>query len=57
MPSGLFHREGARWVFAGETPAGFAGYSKDHVELLVRYMFQLNAEEQRRLLAMMPASR
>ena len=57
MPSGLFHREGSRWVFAGETPAGFAGYSKDHVDLLVRYMFQLNADEQRRLLAMMPAPR
>ncbi|HXJ44555.1 MAG TPA: hypothetical protein VNH18_35035, partial [Bryobacteraceae bacterium] len=55
MPSGLFHRDGARWVFAGETPAGFSRYPKDHVDLLVRYMFQLNADEQRRLIGMMPA--
>jgi hypothetical protein len=49
MPSGLFRREGGRWVFAGPVPATFSGYTKDHAELLVRYMFQFTAEEQRRL--------
>ncbi len=49
MPSGLFRRDGSRWVFAGPTPASFQGYPRDHVELLVRYMFQFTSEEQRRL--------
>lgn len=56
MPSGLFRREGDRWVFAGPTPPIFAGYDKDHVQLLVRYMFELTAEEQRRLVQRMPAT-
>jgi hypothetical protein len=51
MPSGLFRREGDRWVFAGPLPEAFKTYPGDHVDLLVRYMFQLTAEEQRRLLA------
>ncbi len=55
MPSGLFRKEGGRWVFAGETPAQFDGYTKDHAELLVRYMMQMDAPEQRRLMGMMPA--
>lgn len=50
MPSGLFHREGNRWIFSGPLPASFHGYSKDHADLLVRYMFQLTPEEQRSLL-------
>jgi len=50
MPSGLFHREGDRWVFSGPLPASFHGYAKDHADLLVRYMFQLTPEEQRSLL-------
>jgi mono/diheme cytochrome c family protein len=54
MPSGLFHHEGGRWVFAGKTPDTFRGYTKDHVQLLVRYMFQLTPEEQRRLIQMVP---
>jgi hypothetical protein len=49
MPSGLFRREGGRWVFAGPVPGTFSGYQKDHAELLVRYMFQFTPEEQRRL--------
>lgn len=56
MPSGLFRREGDRWVFAGPTPAAFAKYTDDHVDLLVRYMFQLTPEEQRRLLGRLPAT-
>ena len=50
MPSGLFRREGDRWVFAGPTPESFKGYTRDHVQLLVRYMFELTPEEQRRLI-------
>lgn len=51
MPSGLFRedREQGRWVFAGPTPAAFESYHKDHADLLVRYMFQITADEQRRL--------
>ncbi len=49
MPSGLFKREGPRWVFSGPTPEAFRNYPKDHVDLLTRYMFQLTPEEQRRL--------
>lgn len=56
MPSGLFKREGNRWVFAGPTPETFKGYTKDHVWLLVRYMFQLTPEEQRRLLGRLPTT-
>jgi mono/diheme cytochrome c family protein len=54
MPSGLFRQEGERWVFAGPTPDTFQGYNKDHVQLLVRYMFQLTPQEQRRLIQMIP---
>jgi hypothetical protein len=55
MPSGLFRHEGGRWVFAGPTPEAFKTYDKDHVQLLVRYMFQFTPEEQRRLVQLMPA--
>ena len=51
MPSGLFRADGDRWVFAGPTPASFNGYTKDHAELLVRYMFQFTPEELARLRA------
>ncbi|MBZ5646605.1 MAG: cytochrome c [Acidobacteriia bacterium] len=53
MPSGLFHRQGEQWVFSGPTPASFQGYDKDHTKLLVRYIFALTAEEQRRVSGMM----
>jgi hypothetical protein len=56
MPSGLFRREGERWVFAGPTPDIFKDYKGDHVQLLVRYMFQLSAEEQRQLLQKLPST-
>lgn len=49
MPSGLFRRENEHWVFAGPTPPSFQGYGKDHTKLLVDYIFQLTAEEQRRV--------
>jgi cytochrome c1 len=51
MPSELFKRDQGheRWVFNGPTPPAFQTYEKDHVDLLVRYMFQISPEEQRRL--------
>lgn len=51
MPSGLFNRRGGRFVFSGPLPDTFKGYEKDQLQLLVRYMFQLTQEEQRRLLS------
>jgi hypothetical protein len=51
MPSGLFRQEENRFVFAGPTPSSFNGYSKDHADLLVRYMFQFTPEELNRLRA------
>jgi Cytochrome c len=56
MPSGLFKREGSRWVFSGPLPSSFDGYDKDQAELLVRYMFQFTPEEQRRLTGMTPSA-
>jgi cytochrome c551/c552 len=56
MPSGLFRHDANRWVFAGSAPDLFKGYDKDHVQLLVRYMFELTPEEQLRLRQMLPAS-
>ena len=56
MPSGLFKKDGERWVFSGETPPSFAEYHRDHADLLVRYMFQLTPEEQRRLATTSPSS-
>ena len=53
MPSGLFKRQDGRWVFAGPTPPSFKGYDKDQTKLLVDYIFQLTAEEQRRVSAAM----
>ena len=55
MPSGLFKLTGNRWIFAGPTPESFKEYTKDHAELLVRYMFEMTPEEQRRLLANAPS--
>ncbi|MFZ3213619.1 MAG: c-type cytochrome [Terriglobales bacterium] len=49
MPSGLFRKDGDHYVFAGPTPPSFEGYDKDQRELLVRYIFQLTPEEQRRV--------
>ncbi len=49
MPSGLFRKEGSKWVFSGPTPPSFQGYDQDHTKLLVRYMMQLTPEEQRRV--------
>jgi hypothetical protein len=56
MPSGLFRREGGRWVFNGPLPPALQSYTGDHVDLLVRYMFTLTPEEQRLLLGRLSAS-
>ena len=55
MPSGLFRHEGDHWVFAGPTPDVFKGYTGDHVQLLVRYMFQFTPEELHQLIQKLPA--
>jgi cytochrome c551/c552 len=54
MPSELFKRDGERWVFNGPTPEAFKDYHRDHAQLLVRYMFLLTPEEQRRLMSTSP---
>ena len=55
MPSGLFRREGERWVInLPNPPASATAYPQDHAQLLVRYMLLLTPEEQRRLLATAP---
>jgi cytochrome c551/c552 len=56
MPSGLFRREGDRWVFAGPLPPALQKYPGDHADLLVRYMFQLTPGEQSMLLGRTPSS-
>jgi cytochrome c551/c552 len=52
MPSGLFKPVADHYVFAGPTPDIFTGYDGDQPELLVRYLFEITPEEQRRLMAM-----
>ena len=57
MPSGLFRKEGDRWVVnLAQPPASAVAYHDDHARLLVRYMFLLTPDEQRRLLAAGPAT-
>ncbi|HXG91850.1 MAG TPA: c-type cytochrome [Blastocatellia bacterium] len=46
MPSGLFTKEGDRWVLSG---GALADYKKDHLDLIVRYMFQMDSTEQARI--------
>jgi len=55
MPSGLFRKEGERWVINLPNPPDSANrYQHDHAQLLVRYMLLLTPDEQRRLLATAP---
>ena len=57
MPTGLFRREGDRWVVnLPNPPASANAYQDDHARLLVRYMFLMSPEEQRALLAAGPAA-
>jgi hypothetical protein len=50
----LFKEQNNRWVFAGPTPPSFQGYQGDHRKLLTDYIFQLTAEEQRKVAQAMP---
>jgi cytochrome c551/c552 len=55
MPSGLFRKEGERWVINLPNPPESANqYPRDHAQLLVRYMLLLTPDEQRQLLATAP---
>ncbi len=50
MPTGLFRKEGDRWVINLPNPPQSANeYQHDHAELLVRYMLLMTPDEQRRL--------
>ncbi|HEV2837251.1 MAG TPA: c-type cytochrome [Pyrinomonadaceae bacterium] len=56
MPSGLFRKEGDRWVVnLPNPPASANAYHDDHARLLVRYMFLMSPAEQQALLATSPA--
>lgn len=56
MPTGLFRKDGNRWVVnLPNPPADVANYHDDHARLLVRYMFLMTPDEQRRLLSASPA--
>jgi len=56
MPTGLFKKEGDKWfVNLPNPPTDVANYHDDHARLLVRYMFLMTPDEQRRLLAASPA--
>jgi cytochrome c551/c552 len=56
MPTGLFKKEGDRWVVnLPNPPADVNNYHGDHARLLVRYMFLMTPDEQRRLLSATPA--
>jgi len=57
MPSGLFRQQDNQWVFAGPTPPTFNGFKGDHRKLLTDYIFQLTAEEQRRVASSMPRAK
>jgi cytochrome c2 len=57
MPSGLFKQQDNQWVFAGPTPPTFNGFTGDHRKLLTDYIFQLTADEQRRVASSMPHGR
>jgi cytochrome c2 len=52
MPTGLFRKEGERWVVnLPNPPPSASAYHDDHARLMVRYMFLLSPDEQRQLLA------
>ncbi|PYS80322.1 MAG: hypothetical protein DMF70_11120, partial [Acidobacteria bacterium] len=56
MPTGLFKKEGERWIVnLPNPPADVSNYHNDHARLLVRYMFLMTPDEQRRLLSASPA--
>jgi hypothetical protein len=55
MPSGLFKPQADGWVVSLEKPPPeIANYHRDQAKLLVRYMFLMTPDEQRKLLAALP---
>ena len=57
MPTGLFKKDADHWIVnLPNPPADIANYHKDHARLLVRYMFLMTPDEQRRLLSASPAT-
>jgi len=57
MPTGLFRKQGDRWVVnLPNPPASANAYHNDHARLLVRYMFMMTPDEQRQLLATAPVA-
>jgi hypothetical protein len=57
MPSGLFKKEGERWVINLPNPPQTASdYHQDHARLLVRYMLLMTPEEQARLRSSSPVA-
>ena len=56
MPSGLFKKDQDRWVVnLPNPPSDVQNYHGDHARLLVRYMFLMTPDEQKRLLSATPA--
>lgn len=56
MPSSLFKKDQDRWVVnLPNPPSDVVNYHNDHARLLVRYMFLMTPDEQRRLLSATPA--
>ncbi|MDX6443842.1 MAG: hypothetical protein QOH71_916 [Blastocatellia bacterium] len=56
MPSSLFKKDQDHWVVnLPNPPADVVNYHNDHARLLVRYMFLMTPDEQRRLLSATPA--
>jgi hypothetical protein len=57
MPSNLFKRDGDHWIVSMTAPPkDITEYHGDHAQLLVRYMFLMSPDEQRRLLSATPAA-
>ncbi|MGH9883539.1 MAG: hypothetical protein ACRD6N_19110, partial [Pyrinomonadaceae bacterium] len=57
MPSGLFRKEGERWVINLPNPPASANeYEHDHAKLLVRYMLLMTPDEQARLRSTAPVA-
>jgi hypothetical protein len=57
MPTGLFKKDQDRWVVnLPNPPQGVVNYHNDHARLLVRYMFLMTPDEQKRLLSATPAA-
>ena len=55
MPTGLFRKDGERWVInLPNAPASANEYHSDHAWLLVRYMLMMTPDEQRQLLGTSP---